>query len=125
MERVRRDVFTLQVSGVQVVGGVFLLATLSTLLANTAAYYVTGESQLGRAILPGVTMSVAGLSEVFLPVAAVICLALVLDFLAVTYAYNLDQRRSAMIVIGHFTLTVVVAVVVQNSLALYQTRPPA
>jgi len=118
-------VLTLQVSGLQVAGGAFLLATLSTLLANTAAYYVTGESQIGRAILPGVVMTAVGLSQAFLPVAVVIALALLLDFVAVTYSYKLTRQQSVMVAVGHFTLTLVVAVVVQNGLAIYQTRPPA
>jgi uncharacterized membrane protein YozB (DUF420 family) len=120
---VRADVFTLQVSGVQIAGGAFLLATLSTLLANTAAYYVTGESQLGRAVLPGVVMAVAGLASSVLPTLVTVVLALAADFLAVTYAYELDRRRSAMVTAAHFTLIVVVAYVVNSGLALYQTAP--
>lgn len=119
----RADVLTLQVSGVQIAGGAFLLATLSTLLANTAAYYVTGESQLGRAVLPGVVMAVAGLASSVLPTLITVVLALGLDFLAVTYAYELDRRGSAMVTVAHFTLIVVVAYVVNSGLALYQTAP--
>lgn len=114
---------TLQVSGLQVAGGLFLLAVLSTLLANTAAYYVTGESQLDRAILPGVVMALAGLASSVLPALVTVVLALVADFLAVTYAYELDRRRSAMVTAAHFTLIVVVAYVVNSGLALYQTAP--
>jgi hypothetical protein len=104
-------VLTLQVSGVQIAGGAFLLATLSTLLANTAA------------VLPGVVMAVAGLASSVLPTLVTVVLALGLDFLAVTYAYELDRRGSAMVTVAHFTLIVVVAYVVNSGLALYQTAP--
>lgn len=113
----------LQVSPVQILGGFLLIATLSSLLANTAAYYVTGESQLGRAILPGVVMSLAGLSASVLPILATVLLALAVDYGAVLFAFRLDYRRTAMVTVMHFTLIVVVAYVVNSSLAIYQTGP--
>lgn len=112
-----------QVSGVQIVGGLVLLAVLSTLLANTAAYYVTGEVELARAAVPGVAMALVGIASSLLPILVTVLAALVVDFLAVTFAYGLDRRRTAMVTVMHFTLIVVVAYVVNSALAIYQSAP--
>ena len=112
-----------QVSGVQIVGGLALLAVLSTLLANTAAYYVTGEVELARAAVPGVAMALVGIASSLLPILVTVLAALVVDFLAVTVAYGLDRRRTAMVTVVHFTLIVVVAYVVNSALAIYQSAP--
>jgi hypothetical protein len=113
----------LQVSGVQIVGGAFLIAVLSTLLANTAAYYVTGESDLGRAVFPGVAMAVVGLASGVLPILVTVVVALLVDYAVVAYAYELDRRGTAMVTAAHFTLIVVVAYLVNSTLAIYQTAP--
>ncbi|MEZ3145021.1 hypothetical protein [Halobaculum sp. MBLA0143] len=113
----------LQVSGVQIAGGLLLLAVLSTLLANTAAYYVTGEIELPRAAVPGVAMALAGIASSVLPILVTVLLALVVDSLAVKVAYGLDNRRTAMVTTMHFTLIVVVAYVVNSALAIYQSAP--
>ncbi len=115
----------LQVSGVQIVGGLLLLSVLSTLLANTAAYYVTGEVELARAAVPGVAMALAGIVSSILPILVTVVLALVVDFVAVSVAYGLDRRRTAMVTVMHFTLIVVVAYVVNSGLAIYQSAPAA
>ncbi len=110
-------------TGFQIAGGLLLLAVLSTLLANTAAYYVTGDVDLQRAALPGVAMALAGLASGLLPILVTVVIALVVDFAAVSVAYELDRRRTTMVTLMHFSLIVVVAYVVQNLLALYQTAP--
>jgi hypothetical protein len=113
----------IQVSPVQIGLGVVLIAVLSTLLANTAAYYVTGEVQLARAALPGVAMALVGLASGVLPILVTVVIALVVDFVAVAYAFELDRRRTAMVTAMHFTLIVVVAYVANSLLAIYQTAP--
>lgn len=113
----------LQLGGVQVVGGFLVIATLSTLLANTAVYYVTGDVDLPRAIVPGVAMTVVGLGAALLPVPLVVVAALVVDFVVVSVVYEFDRRRTAMVTAAHFTLIVVVAYLVNSLLAIYQTAP--
>ncbi|WP_313692909.1 DUF7473 family protein [Halorarum halobium] len=114
----------LQTSPGRVVAGFLLIAVLSTLVANTAAYYVLGDAaELRRAVLPGVAMAAVGLTAAVLPVAAVIGLALVVDFVAVAVAYDLNRRGTAMVTAMHYTLTVAVALFANYSLALYQDAP--
>ena len=124
-----------QITPVGIVGGFVLVAVLSTLLANTAAYYVTGESQLQRSVLPGVAVGLCALLAAALPdqvatfgvvvdrPAVVIPIALVTDAVAVWIAYGLDRRGTAMVTVAHYTLLLVVNFVVQRVLAIYQTAP--
>lgn len=114
----------LQLSAVGIVGGFLLIAVLSTLLANTAAYYVLGgEAELRQAVPPGVAMAIVGLTAAVLPTAAVIGLALVVDFGMVRLAYGLNRRGTAMITAMHYALTVLAAYGVNSLLAIYQTAP--
>ena len=114
----------LQLSPVGILGGFLLIAVLSTLLANTAAYYVLGnEAELRRAIPPGVAMAIVGLSAAVLPPAAVIALALVVDFGTVYLAYGLNRRGTAMVAAGHYALTILAAFGINSLLAVYQTAP--
>lgn len=114
----------LQVTPVQIVGGFLLLAVLSTFVANTAAYFVIGDAaELRRAVVPGVAMATAMFTAVVLPPFAVIVIALVADFLAVRAAYGLPLRGVAMVTAVHYTLTLVLALFVNYSLAIYQTAP--
>lgn len=116
--------FPLQVSPVQVVGGFLLLAVLSTLVANTAAYFVLGdEAELRRAVAPGLAMATAMLSATVLPAYAVIPLALAVDFAAVSLSYDLTRRGAAVVTAVHYALTLVLALFVNYTLALYQTAP--
>ncbi|MXR42951.1 hypothetical protein GRX01_16575 [Halobaculum sp. WSA2] len=114
----------LQLSPVGIVGGFLLIAALSTLLANTAAYFVLGdEAELRQAIPPGVAMATVGLTAAVLPAAAVIAIALVVDFVAVRLAYGLDRRGTTMIAAMHYALTILAAYGVNSVLAIYQTAP--
>ena len=114
----------LQLSAVGIVGGFLLIALLSTLLANTAAYYVLGdEAELRQAIPPGVAMAIVGLTAAVLPPVAVIASALVVDFGMVYLAYGLNRRGTAMIAAGHYTLTILAAFGINSLLAVYQTAP--
>ena len=114
----------LQVSPVQVAGGFLLLVVLSTLVANTAAYFVLGDAaELRRAVVPGLAMATAMLSAVVLPPYAVIALALAVDFLAVAFSYDLNWRGVAMVTAVHYSLTLVLALFVNYTLAIYQTAP--
>ena len=114
----------LQVSPAQVVGGFLLLAILSTLVANTAAYFVLGDAaELRRAVAPGVAMATVMLSAVVLAVYAVIVLALVVDFAAVSLSYDLSRRRAAAVTAVHYALTLGLALFANYTLALYQTAP--
>lgn len=114
----------LQVSPLGVAGGFVLLATLSTLVANTAAYYVLGDAaEFRRAPVVGVATALVALSLVVLPPYAVILLVLVVDFAVISVVYELDRRRAAMITAVHYALTVILALTVQFTLGLYQTAP--
>lgn len=114
----------LQLSPVGIVGGFLLIAVLSTLLANTAAYFVLGnEAELRQAIPPGVAMATVGLTAAVLPAAATIALALVVDFGIVRLAYGLNRRGTAMITAMHYTLTILAAYGINSVLAIYQTAP--
>ncbi|WP_435063323.1 DUF7473 family protein [Halobaculum sp. EA56] len=114
----------LQLSPVGIVGGFLLIATLSTLLANTAAYFVLGnEAELRQALPPGVAMAIVGLTAAVLPAAVVIAVALVVDYVMVRLAYGLNRRGTAMITAMHYALTVVAAYGVNTLLAIYQTAP--
>ncbi|QLG60815.1 DUF7473 family protein [Halorarum salinum] len=114
----------LQTSPGRIVAGFLLIALLSTFIANTAAYFVMGDAaELGRAVLPGAAMAAVGLMAAVLPVPAVVVLALVVDYAAVSVAYGLNRRGTAMVTAMHYTLTVVVAVFASYSLALYQDAP--
>ncbi|QLG28302.1 hypothetical protein HUG10_12435 [Halorarum halophilum] len=114
----------LQTSPGRVVAGFLLIALLSTFIANTAAYFVMGDAaELRRAVLPGIAMAGVGLTAAVLPVAAVIALALAVDFVAVSLAYELNRRGTALVTAMHYTLTVVVALFANYSLALYQDAP--
>ena len=114
----------LQTSPGRVVAGFLLIAAFSTFIANTAAYFVLGDAaELRRAVLPGVAMAGVGLTAAVLPVAVVVALALVVDYAAVSVAYELNRRGTAMVTAMHYALTVVVAVFASYSLALYQDAP--
>lgn len=114
----------LQTSPGRIVAGFLLIALLSTFIANTAAYFVMGDAaELRRAVLPGAAMAAVGLTAAVLPVPAVVVLALVVDYAAVSVAYGLNRRGTAMVTAMHYTLTVVVAVFASYSLALYQDAP--
>lgn len=114
----------LQLSPAGIVGGFLLIAALSTLLANTAAYFVLGdEAELRQAVPPGVAMATVGLTAAVLPTAAVIALALVVDFVMVRLAYGLDRRGTAMITAMHYTLTILAAYGINSVLAVFQTAP--
>ncbi|WP_348613579.1 DUF7473 family protein [Halobaculum rarum] len=114
----------LQLAPAGILGGFLLIAVLSTLLANTAAYFVLGnEAELRQAIPPGVAMALVGLSAAVLSPARVIAIALVVDFVVVRLAYGLDRRGTAMITAMHYTLTVLAAIGIQQILAIYQTAP--
>ncbi|UIO99977.1 hypothetical protein Hbl1158_00995 [Halobaculum sp. CBA1158] len=114
----------LQTAVVGLLGGLVLIAVLSTLLANTSAYFVLGdEAEFRQAVPPGVAMALVGLTAAVLPAAAVIALALVVDAVMVRLAYGLDRRGTAMITAMHYALTVIAAVGVQRVLAVYQTAP--
>ncbi|MFB9826220.1 MULTISPECIES: DUF7473 family protein [Halobaculum] len=114
----------LQQSSLGVLAGFLLIAVLSTLLANTAAYFVLGdEAELRQAVPPGVAMALVGLSAAVLPTAGVIAIALVVDFVVVRLAYGLDRRGTAMITAMHYALTVLAAIGIQQILAIYQTAP--
>ncbi|WP_277554601.1 DUF7473 family protein [Halobaculum limi] len=111
-------------SAVTILGGFLLIALLSTLLANTAAYYVLGnEAELRQAVPPGVAMALVGLTAAVLPTAAVIAIALVVDFVMVYLAYGLNRRGTAMITAIHYTLTILAALGINTLLAVYQTAP--
>ena len=114
----------LQLSPLGVLAGFVLIAVLSTLLANTAAYFVLGdEAELRQAIPPGVAMAIVGLSAAVLPAAAVIAVALVVDFVVVHLAYGLTRRGTAMITAMHYALTILAAYGINSVLAIYQTAP--
>ncbi|MFC6786794.1 hypothetical protein ACFQFH_13190 [Halobaculum halobium] len=114
----------LQLSALGVVAGFALIAVLSTLLANTAAYFVLGgEAELRQAVPPGIAMALVGLSAAVLPTAAVIAIALVVDFVVVRLAYGLNRRGTAMITAMHYALTILAAYGVNSVLAIYQTAP--
>lgn len=114
----------LQTSPGRIVAGFLLIAVLSTFVANTAAYFVMGDAaELRRAALPGAAMATVGLTAAVLPVPAVVALALVVDYAAVSVAYGLNRRGTAMVTAMHYTLTVVLAVFASYSLALYQDAP--
>lgn len=111
-------------TAVGIVGGVLLIAVLSTLLANTAAYYVLGgEAELRQAVPPGVAMAIVGLSAAVLPTALVIAVALVVDFAVIYLSYGLNRRGTAMITAIHYALTVLAAYGINSLLAIYQTAP--
>ncbi|SHH08462.1 DUF7473 family protein [Halobaculum gomorrense] len=114
----------LQSSPLGILGGVLLIAVLSTLLANTAAYFVLGgEAELRQAVPPGVAMALVGLSAAVLPPAAVIAIALVVDYAVVYLAYGLNRRGTAMITAMHYALTILAAYGINSLLAIYQTAP--
>lgn len=114
----------LQLSPLGIVGGFLLIAVLSTLLANTAAYYVLGgEAELRQALPPGVAMALVGLSAAVLPTVVVIAIALVVDFIMVYLAYGLNRRGTAMITAVHYALTILAAYGINSLLAIYQTAP--
>lgn len=114
----------LQVSPVQVAGGFLLLAALSTLVANTAAYFALGDdAELRSAVGPGLAMATAMLTLAVLPPYAVIPLALAADFVAVRLSYRLNWRGAAVVTAVHYALTLVVALFANYTLALYQTAP--
>ena len=116
--------FPLQVSPVQVVGGFLLLAVLSTFVANTAAYFVLGDdADLRRAVAPGVAMATVMLSAVVLPPYVVIPIALAVDFVAIAFSYELNWRGVAIVTAVHYALTLILALSVNQALALYQTAP--
>ena len=106
-----------------IVGGFLLLAGLSTLLANTAAYFVTGDTHLRRALFPGVAIAVVMLLQAVLPVIAVILLALVVDFTACRIAFGLNRRGTVTVTAVHYALIVGLSYLIQSSLAIYQTAP--
>lgn len=122
--RIGPQLALLQVSPLGVAGGFLLLAVLSTLVANTAAYYVLGDAaEFRRAPAVGVATALVALTVAILPAYAVILLVLLVDFIVISIAYELDYRRAAMITAIHYALTVILALTIQFSLGLYQTAP--
>lgn len=113
----------LQTGAVGILGGFLLLAVLSTLLANTAAYFVTGDTHLRRSILPGGAMAAVGLLSVVVPATIVVLVAVVVDFFACRTAYGLNRRGTATVTAVHIALIVGVSYLVQSTLAIYQTAP--
>ena len=114
----------LQSSVATLLGGFLLIAVLSTLLANTAAYFLLGdEAELRQAVPPGVAMALVGLTAAVLPTAAVIALALVVDYAMVFLAYGLDRRGTAIVTALHYSLTILAALGINSVLALFQTAP--
>lgn len=114
----------LQLSVVGLLGGFLLIALLSTLLANTAAYFVMGDdAEFRRAVVPGVSMALVGLTAAVLPPAAVIALALAVDFGVIYLVYGLDRRGTAIVTALHYSLTIVAAYGINSVLAVFQTAP--
>lgn len=113
----------LQTGVAGLVGGFVLIAVLSTLLANTAAYFVTNDTQLRESILPGVALALVAMTAVVLPMYVVAPLAIVVDYVACRFAFGLDTRATAIVAAVHYALTLSVNFLVQSTLALYQTAP--
>ncbi|WP_435123744.1 DUF7473 family protein [Halobaculum sp. D14] len=114
----------LQAALAPLVGGFLLIALLSTLLANAAAYFVMGDrASLRLAVAPGVTMALVSLTAAVLPVYAVIAFALVADFAVIYAVYDLPARSTAIVTAMHYALTVILAYSVNSLLAIYQTAP--
>ena len=114
----------LQLSVVGLLGGFVLIAVLSTLLANTAAYFLLGDdAELRQAVPPGVAMALVGLTAAVLPTAVVIALALAVDYAMVYLSYGLNRRGTAIVTALHYSLTILAALGINTVLAVFQTAP--
>jgi hypothetical protein len=96
----------------------FLVATVFyTLTVHLAATFVLEEASIFEALLVGpvpaaISVAVGLLTQETVPEAAPLAvplLAIPADFLAIAWSYELDRRMAALVTIGHFTMSILLA----------------
>jgi hypothetical protein len=104
--------------------GTFVLTALFFgLTAHIAARYVLGDVPVRRALVVGVVPAVAVTALIRFPPVVIIPAALLGDFLALRAVYRLRYRTTALVAIVHYTVSVLLAVVVGNTLRILSTAP--
>lgn len=104
-------------------GTVVATALFFGVTAHIAARYVLGDVPVERALVVGAVPAIAVTALIRFPPAWIIPVALVGDFLAIRAVYRLRYRTTGIVAIVHYTVSVLVALVVRNTLLLAGTAP--
>lgn len=96
----------------------FVVATVFyTLTVHLAATYVLDEATVFEALLVGpvpaaISVGVGFAAQATTPILAPLAvplLALPADFLAIEWSYELDRRMAALVTLGHFVVSILLA----------------
>jgi hypothetical protein len=110
-------------SPVALLGTLVLTALFFGVTAHIAARYVLGDVPPGRALIVGVVPAVSVTALIRFPPWIIILVAVVGDFLVVRAAYRLRHRTTALIVVVHFTVSMLLSLVVGGITLLLGTAP--
>jgi hypothetical protein len=108
------------------------LAFLGTLLVFTALYgttlhiaarYVLGDVPVKRAFAVGAALALASLLLQRYGPGITLAVTIALDVFLISAIYRLSWRRTALVAIVHYTVTVIVGFTLYNLIALLATAP--
>ncbi|AGN00506.1 hypothetical protein L593_02775 [Salinarchaeum sp. Harcht-Bsk1] len=98
--------------------GTFVVATVFyTLTVHLAATYVLEEASIFEALLVGpvpaaISVGLGLAAQSTVPAASAVAVPLVAipaDFLAIAWSYELDRRMAALVTLGHFVVSILLA----------------
>ncbi|WP_332897680.1 MULTISPECIES: DUF7473 family protein [unclassified Haladaptatus] len=110
--------------GLLAVAGTFVLGALFyALTAHIAARYVLGDVPVTRALMVGPVPALVTILLQQYPVAVMLVMGFLADFLAIRFVYRVRLKTGGLITVIHYTVTVLIALVLANLLALLSTAP--
>ncbi|MFC6731379.1 MULTISPECIES: hypothetical protein [unclassified Haladaptatus] len=106
------------------VAGTFVLGALFyALTAHIAARYVLGDVPPTRALMVGPVPALVTILLQQYPVAVMLLMGFIADFLAIRFIYRVRLKTGGLIAVVHYTVTVLLALVLANLVALLGTAP--
>jgi hypothetical protein len=106
-----------------VVGTFLVTAAFYALTAHVAARYVLGDVPVARAGAVGVVLAVVSFLLQRRSAAVVIAVTVPVDFFLIRTLYRTDNRTTALITVVHYTVFVLLGLVVVNLVVLLGTAP--
>ncbi|WP_248515875.1 DUF7473 family protein [Salinarchaeum laminariae] len=108
---------TLAEVAVQVLGTFIVATVFYSLTVHLSATYVLEEASIFEALLVGpvtaaISVGVGFAAESTMPILAPIAVPLVAipaDFLVIGWSYEIDRRLAALVTLGHFVVSVLLA----------------
>lgn len=107
----------------QFVGTFLLTAVFFSLTAHIAARYVLGDVPPVRALAVGIPLAVVVVALVRLPPLVIILLAFGVDLLAFHLVYRLAYRTATFVAVAHYTVTLLLGLVITYTLQILSTAP--